>query len=255
MPKIKLLVYSPSGRGKTYLAKTGLNDPNIMPMLLVDFEGGTDSIASCIRQVGLKEDKERNIFKLGKDVKNDVIDVWRVKSWKDFDDVYDYLSEAENVYKTVVLDSLSELNKFNLFEQTGAYNSAKRSIMSIVPPKIQDYGRSNAQIEFLVRYFRDLDMNVIFTAGCKLDEQNPTGGKKYYPNLTGQLAGSIPHIVSIVAYYAMRIEENNTMTRVLAYGSSEVYEAKIRDEFGLCGDHMDNPTLTKLYNLLNGETN
>ncbi len=251
MAKIKLLVYSPSGRGKTYLAKTALPDTNLCPVLMIDFEGGVDgSIGSVCRQVGRKAIPDQGIFKLGEGTTNDVIDVWRVKTWKDFDDVYDYLSEAENVYKTCFIDSLTELNKFNLFEQTGAYSSAKRSIMSIVPPKIQDYGRSNAQIEFLVRYFRDLDMNIIFTAGCKLDEANPTGGKKFYPNLTGQLAGAIPHVVDIVGYYAMRQDEQE-LVRTLVYGPNETYEAKIRDEFGVCGDHMDNPTLIKLYNMLN----
>lgn len=245
--KIKMLVHSPSGRGKTTLAKTAVGDENLMPMLAIDFEGGMPfSIGSVCNPI----DELENIKDSTPSV--NMIDMYRIKHWNDFDDIYEYISSAENIYKSIFFDSLSEMAKFNLFEITGNYANAKKSLKSIRIPQIQDYGRTNTLIHFLVRTFRDLDMNVIFTAGSIYDDNPASGGKKMFPDMPGKLASQIPHVVPLVAYLARIEEENNKFTRALMFDSSNAYEAKAWDEYGLLGDCLENPTLPKLFKLING---
>src|SRR5690606_7158987 len=73
---LKILLYGYPGIGKTVLAATANDDPRMSPALLVDFEGGTLSIA----------DKD--------------VDVVRVTAFKQFNEVYDFLRSGQHPYKT-----------------------------------------------------------------------------------------------------------------------------------------------------------
>jgi hypothetical protein len=92
---INMLVYGESGAGKTRLAGSACAVPEMSPVLLIDFEGGTLSLASDYSDV----------------------QVIRVTSWGAVDRLYGALYD-KNPYKTIVMDSLSEIQKFCYDNQT-----------------------------------------------------------------------------------------------------------------------------------------
>ena len=79
------LFYGRAGTGKTTVASSFPK-----PLLHLDIrEKGTDSIA---------------------DVED--VDTIQVNSWDEFEQIYWYLASAENKYKTVVIDAVSQLQDF-----------------------------------------------------------------------------------------------------------------------------------------------
>src|SRR5690606_28664772 len=114
---LKILLYGYPGIGKTVLAATANDDPRMSPALLVDFEGGTLSIA----------DKD--------------VDVVRVTAFKQFNEVYDFLRSGQHPYKTVILDSITEIQKLNMYgimQAALATNPARDPDM----PRIDEWGKS-----------------------------------------------------------------------------------------------------------------
>jgi hypothetical protein len=242
---LRMLLHGPSGRWKTSQAKTCLNDPRFMPMLFLDSDGGTDSIHSACNFI-TKE-------KLGKSNLMDKIDVVPIETWADFDSVLHFMNGKEFNYKSIFLDSISELTTLNIFSQTGAMTSAKDSILKVRMATQPEYGKTNEQLNVLVRLIRKVDAHVICVSGSKLDSNPETGEKGWYPALVGQLATQLPHIFSIVGYMKPGPLDNNKQTQMLMmFNSCSEYFAKIRDEHRRVGDGMLNPTLPRLLDKLTG---
>ena len=77
--------------------------------------------------------------------------------------IFSFLARGDHKYKTVVVDSLSELVKFNLDyiitkkRGEGGKNKDEDDVY------LEDYGTMTKQMRRIVRMFRDLPMHVIFT--------------------------------------------------------------------------------------------
>jgi len=245
---LKMLVYAPSGHGKTYLAGTAVGDARLMPMVIADFEGGTRSIRSKTVIVPLEEFAEYVPTM-------DKIVVVRIKHWEDFDTLYEVVHSPENPYRTLVIDSLSELNYLILSEVVAVAVKSDRGHDPDVPER-QDYLRSSTQMRKLIRFFRDLDMNTIFTAQANEKENPQTKRMQAVPNLTGKLVYEVPGLVDIVAYLGVMDDadaEGEPITvRSLLVQPTGRFMAKARDEGGRLGDAVESPTLPKVLDLLDG---
>lgn len=242
MKKIKALIYGPAGRGKTTLARTVINDPYLEPLLLLSFEGGVRSaIGSVCNFIELDE--------IGKNPTS--LDVYEIQQWSDFNTIYRRLEVAQHTYKTLFIDSLSELNAMALAEFSGAAKAARTDFNAVRIPQIQDYGKTNQVIDLLMRLFRDLDMNVIFTAGAEQEVNSATQRLKYYPALTGKLKYKVSHVFDMVGFYGIKEDEDGVEYRCLRFDSSDKYEAKVRDEHNTFTLHLIEPTLPKLLQELN----
>jgi phage nucleotide-binding protein len=245
---IKMLVYAPPGYGKTYLAGTAVGDKRLMPMVLADFEGGVRSIKSKVVQVTTDDFKTHR-------PSIDKITVLRIKRWADFDVLYEVLDSPDNPYKSLFIDSLSELNYQNLQENVAVAARGDRGHDPDVPER-QDYLRSGVQMRKLIRVFRDLEMHTIFTAQAA-DKENPqTKRQQAVPNLTGKLSAEIPGLVDIVGYLGI-VDDEDESGEPVSYRSLLVqptgrFMAKARDEEGRLGDAVDRPTLPKILDLLDG---
>jgi len=187
---LKMLIYGPPGAGKTVLAATAADVPEMCPVLCVDVEGGTLSI----------RDKK--------------VSVLRVKTFAELIQLLEILRSGHHNWKTVVIDSLTEVQKLNMYE-------VMRRVTTQDPtrdpdmPGLREYGKNTEQIRRLIRGYRDLvGTHVIFTALTNEVKDERTGVVKTLPALTGKLAVEVPGFLDIVAYLSVA-EQDGAEVRVL----------------------------------------
>lgn len=227
-----LLVYGESGIGKTTLAGSADAVPSMRKVLFIDIEGGTNSLVHSYPQV----------------------ETVRVTSWKEMQDVYNALFNGEGDYRTVVLDSLTEIQKFNMYHVMAKAAQERNNVDPDVPSQ-RDWGVSGEQIRRMVRGFRDLPMNTIFTALAKEDRDQKTGLTTIKPSLPGKLASEIAAFLDVVVYYYMRqveVDGEAETKRLLLTQKTPTTVAK--DRSGRLPQVIEAPTM-KTLNQLMFETN
>lgn len=242
---LKMIVYSPPGHGKTTLLGTAAGDPRLSPMLLIEFEGGTRSIRSKVKKISIDQ--------LGKEKpKIDVIHTVEIRTWGDFDLVYDFLLTDANPYRSIGLDSLSEMNYLNM--QTVLIDAGTQDKnRDLDVPEQRDYLRSASQMRRLVRYFRDLPMHVFMTSGAQQGQDPRTKTSMMMMSLTGKLVFEIPGLFDIVGYLAMVDQDDGATERWLFTQPTGRFDAKDRTEGGKLGEYIVNPTLPKILDLVEGK--
>jgi AAA domain-containing protein len=227
-PHFNLMVYGKSGVGKTYLAGSAENVSEMRRVLYIDVEGG--------------------IMTLRKDFPN--VATVRVKTWQDLQKIYDHLYAGGHGFKTVILDSLTEIQKFNM-------NEIMRQLVEKKPerdpdvPDLREWGKNLEQIRRFVRAFRDLPMNVIFTA-LEIEKQDKMMRTIRTPSLSGRMAGEVAAFLDIVLHYRADEKTNDAgvteVIRVLQSRATASTTAK--DRSGLLPPVMVDPTMDQLYNLI-----
>jgi hypothetical protein len=204
---INLMIYGPSGVGKTRLAGSAADVEEMSPVLFVDVEGGTFTLRSCYPQV----------------------DVVRVLTWEDMQALYNDLYEDRGSgYKTVVIDSLTETQKFNMYQvMQDLLRTPDGRDRDPDIPSVREWGKNIEQIRKFVRAFRDLPMNTIFTA-LDMQDRNPrTGMTLTKPSLSGKLSGEVAGFLDIVLYmYKKNID--GELKRLLLSEATDTQIAKDR---------------------------
>jgi len=138
------LVVGPAGDGKTSLLATAADVEEMAPVLFLDIEGGTLSVAH--RQ-----------------------DIWkeRIKTVDQFESVFWKLANGAKEYaefKSVVVDSGTELASMGLEETVSDAFKKGGNRESRDDVQLQDYGKNTTRQRRLFRWFRDLDKHVLITA-------------------------------------------------------------------------------------------
>ena len=230
-PFLNILVYGDSGTGKTTLAGSADAVPEMRPVLVVDVEGGTESLKHSYPEV----------------------EVVRVTSWKEMQDVYNALYEGNHGYRTVILDSLTEIQKFNMYsimnQLTQQYPDRDPDV-----PSMREWGKNLEQIRKFVRAFRDLEMHTIFTALSKTDKNEKTGVSVTQPSLSGKMAGEVAAFLDVVCYYYVKqIGDDDDMEfkRLLLSTKTDTIVAK--DRTGKLPMVMESPTMASLFAVMNGK--
>ena len=231
-----VLVYGEAGVGKTVFASTAPR-----PILWLESEGGTHSI-------GDKKD----------------IDVVRVKTLEDYRQVLRYLHQNPDNYKTVVLDSLTETQALILKEIMRAAVASEPSRDEFAP-LFAEWGRLAGVMREIIRSFRDLPMNTVFTALTREDTDEMTGRTKVRPRLQPAVADEIPGFMDAMGYLAVStpkkgevgakgVEEDEdgvSVVRNLLLVPTGKYAAKLRAPKGSNPpSHLADPTFEKVQELL-----
>jgi hypothetical protein len=178
MPNINMLVYGPPGVGKTVLAGSASDVEEMSPVLLIDVEGGSFSLRAQYPQV----------------------EVVRIQSWSDMIKLYNDLYDGVHPYKTLILDSLTEIQKFSML-QIMKELIAREADRDPDVPGMREWGKNIEQIRRLVRAFRDLPYNVIMTALVVEDKDARSGVLHKKPSLSGKLSAEVAGFLDIVTYY------------------------------------------------------
>lgn len=134
---LNAIIYGASNAGKTFLLGTASACPEMSPALYLDFENGTRTLA-------------------GVD-----IDVIRPQSWTEIQEIYQYLLHENNgKYKSVLLDSLTEIQKkFSLGTIMGELTddaSEYVDLGEVAVPDRKDWNKTGNQMRKVIRSFRDL---------------------------------------------------------------------------------------------------
>lgn len=279
---ISMLIYGDFGVGKTYLAGTAALVDDYSDVLYIALEGGEKGLKQLI-----KEGKKQGI-----NVSERIL-VIPVQTFKQYGNIYEFLKlhvkfrddddliklrrleaqikgfpreiceddkELEKLIpkpkkiKTVITDSLTEAQKYCMYQLLGIDPLTQRIDAEPDQAQFQDWGRSREMIQFLVRRLRDLPVNSIFICGQDTDQD--TAKRWYYtPLLPGKLAGDVRGLVDVVGYYATSPTEGGGIIRRLYftggfYGNTNI-AAKHRFGDALKGSYVDDPTMQTIYDLDN----
>lgn len=233
---LSILVHGASKVGKSTLGSTA--PP---PILVVDAEGSWKFIDTF----GFKGKQFRRILwdpMLPPPRYDGTWDVCHVMvtNWDSMRRIYQWLTQTEHDFVSVILDSITELQR--------------RCKANLAPEGIikgyDGWGLLLVQMDQLIRSFRDLTIKpgpvrlVMYVA-----ETREESGK-WRPYMQGQISTSLPYWVDICAYMyqTKEADENNNLTIStpwLYVGSHPQFESGERVQ-GRLGDSIRNPSITEI---------
>jgi len=255
---IKGMVYGDYGVGKTFFTATAAEVPDMNDVLMVSAESGDMTVD---------------------DVPN--LDIIVINQYKQIARIYEFLrlhvqlrnrGDIENLikletrfrklgpdappilvpkqYKTVIIDSLTEIQKYVMYQLLGITVGAQALDLEPDSPQFAEWGKSAEMIRLLVRTFRDLDMNVLFVAAMT-KEQDERKRWCHQPALPGKLANEVQGFLDFVGFYvAGAASEGGEMQRRLFLTPGQTYQAKNRFK-RWNGTFLDNPTMADILRLQN----
>lgn len=157
-------------------------------------------------------------------------------------------------FRTVITDSLTEAQKYCMYQLLGIDPLTHKIDAEPDSAEWKDWGSSREMVNFLVRRFRDLDINALFV--CGVDETEDAKKRKYFiPMLPGKLSKDVQGLVDVVGYIRKVPQEGGKVIRRLFleggdYGGFNI-AAKHRFGENLKGQYLDNATMQHLYDLDN----
>jgi phage nucleotide-binding protein len=221
---VNILIYGEPGVGKTVLAGSASAVPEMGKCVVIDVEGGTMSLGKLYPGV----------------------EVVRIKNMRDMQAVYSELYDMKHGYGTVILDSVTEIQKFSMLQimkellQTDATRDPE-------VPGLREWGKNGEQTRRIVRGFRDLPMNTVMTALARNDKDPRTGMNKVSPSLSGKLSAEVSGFLDIVGYLytkTVKDEGENRLARLLLTATTDTYVAK--DRTGNLEAVMEEPTMSAI---------
>lgn len=171
--KTKMNLYGKSGTGKTWM----------MADIAKHFR--TLMISSEFSQVTIQ--KHNNFALIDPN-----LEIFDVDSWDSMREAFDFLLENQAKYEWVLIDSLTDINKRAIEDIA---SSTKDEAMSM-----RQWGQVSQRIEKLIRYIRDLRINVGFSTLATSEKNDMTGEVCMYPSLTGRLKEEFPAYLDINGY-------------------------------------------------------
>lgn len=264
-PWLKLFVYAQPGLGKTTLCCTAADVPQMRDILWVDAEKSQLVVSDNPR---ITPEGQEHLLT------NRV----PINSFKELGPIHDWLKghcrarDANNEtalrseearlrgctpeeiiepkrYRTVIVDSATEVNAMSLSELMGA-EEAKVMAGTMDDSDVAGWPefRMNMQrMQLTMRAFRDLPMNFLCTAGVQFKQDEM---KKFFyePGITGQLSRIIQGYFDIVGYMQAVKQgagpEAKTEYRLYVKPTSNFHAKNRRAVFQ--GDFFSNPTMASI---------
>ena len=228
--KLNTLIYGPPGIGKTVLAGTASLHAPTSPVLYIDVEGGSMSMRDFY--------DKRNI----RIVRPTVFD-------RDMESYYTHLASPKNKFRTVVIDSGTEVQKLSMqCIMQKLYESRPDKIGS--SPSLQEWGKNSDAMRKFVRFYRDLPINVIILCLQQEVKDEMTGQITVKPSFSGKLPDEICGMMDIVGKMSTTLKtdgDRQELSRCILFQPQGSFLAK--DRSNRLPAVLHDPTIEKIYTL------
>lgn len=283
---IKCLFYGKFGDGKTSLAGSAVDVRAMRDVLIVSAESGSMSIEEAahiknryyideIRCTDFKTVAYVQEFIKAHVIARDANDIPRLKALQarcfgfqysediiiddpDMEDEYEDTDEGRvwtkvrlRRYRTVIVDSLTEVDTFSMYQLLGIKTDMKFD-EEMDTAEWTEYKKNNQMMQLLVRAYRDLAMNVLIVAGTTY-VQDERKQFHWTPALTGKLKDQVQGFVDIVGFLQTGTpkEGDPTVPRRLFIQPVGKFDAKSRIA-SFKEPYIDQPTMSKIMNIFKG---
>lgn len=211
-----MLLFGQPKTGKTLLSGTAADVEALSPVLVLAVEDGSSVLAN-----GYED-----------------IDVIEIEDWPTAAKVIEAVASGKTKYKTVVIDTLGEL-------QEHMKNHITRD--GTADMRIQDWGTIKDNTVNVVKMLHRSPVNSIFITHSEKQKDENTGSVTTQPVLLGKASlGEVPKVVDIIAYLAVaQNKETKENVRVLQTGTDGKIDAG--DRFGKLAYQIVNPTFSEIY--------
>jgi len=217
----KCLLLGPGGTGKTYASRTL---PHLDRVMYCSCESGCLSISDV-------------------DFATKPVEMF---SWEDVQKTYQLAKKYAGEIGTVYFDSLTESNE--LCKEYIKQN--RKEAKETETLTMQEWGLLDIYMRKMIRGFRNLPVNVIFTCHPKRKEDSDTGETKYYPALNGQLSENVHQFFDFV-FFANVKKSKKGATYSWLTGGHDRYMTK--DRSGKL-KMLAEPNWTNIFNAVKGAT-
>lgn len=288
----KFMFYAIPGGGKTWLAGSSVDVKGMRDVLIANAEGGTLTIETAIEienrhlidsvpianftTVGYIQE-----FLKAHCAARDANDIPRLKAlqarmfgysvdiidetctddeWylEDEDDASSrvYTRVRLRKYRTIILDSLSEINAYLIMQLLGITLETKFDAAAMEETAGWDeYKKGNQMLQMVLRAYRDLPMHVIFICGTQYTQDHQKQFR-WTPSLIGKLGTQVQGFVDVAGYLAVQKPTEDDMAKgkvprrlyIQPIGS---FEAKNRLS-SFKDSHIPDPTMQKIMDIFRG---
>jgi len=230
-PGVCFLIHGESKVGKTWLGASGPR-----PVLFLDAEGGTRFLPyNTVQWDGLSEPPTYD--------GSWEVCIVPVRNFNTMQSTYQWLNSGKHPFKTVVIDSLSEV------QQRCVDGIAGQNQMTQ-----QNWGDLLRQMSALVRSFRDLVTHPTAPLGAVvfIAMTRELNGRKI-PYVQGQLGVTLPYYIDVVGYAFTQVGEDGNVHRRLLVSHHPTFDAG--DRTGRLGDVVDAPDVTQMLTTIHMKEN
>lgn len=236
---VDMMIYGPPKLGKTTLALTSQDVPEMGKLLLVAAERGEETIRDTYPETELMyldtDDEARWLERY-------------IDQWNRFDYIYQELRAGGHGFGTVCIDTMDVLQTINLgaiMEDTQAVIDGRqdRDIASE-----REYGKCRTQMKRYIRMFQNLPMNVIWICHSDTVVNKRTKLIEKKPMLVGKLQNEVGGMVNNLMYFSMLPPDGDQPAqRILITASDGEIQAGTRSRVLNDMGEIIEPTMSKVW--------
>lgn len=249
---LKAMIYGGYGAGKTFFAGTANTVDALRDVLYLDVEGGSRTLVGMgIDRIPCQNFQTLNWVKEWLIRHAQIRDAGNLETLAKWEaQVTGQIPATPKQYRTVIIDSLSELAKLLLLELSGIKVGTSNLDAQIDNPSGEDWGQLSSRIGLMIRTFRDLPFHVLFVASA-VEKEDELKRRFFQPNFSGKMAKDVQGFLDCVGFLAVQHNEAGQSQRVLSLAPGRNFDAKHRFT-GTTQTQIVNPSMGDLFALHTG---